>query len=57
MNNYPTFLEYYSNTGPLHVETDWFPLVDAWLRSGEEVGFNIGDPNGHQREGLTTADL
>lgn len=38
--------------GPIEVNTSMVPILDLWLEAGLELGYEIGDPNGFQREGI-----
>lgn len=31
--------------------TSELPILDLWLEAGRELGYDIADPNGFQREG------
>lgn len=44
-------VEYYGHDGPLHINTSIVPILDLWLEAGRELEYDIGDPNGFQREG------
>lgn len=44
-------IEYYGHDGPIVVNTNDIPMIDLWLEAGKELEYNIGDPNGFQREG------
>lgn len=45
--------EYYGNDGPIHINTSIVPVLDLWFEAGRELGYDIGDPNGFQRQGNT----
>ncbi|KAK5649695.1 hypothetical protein RI129_000724 [Pyrocoelia pectoralis] len=47
--------KYRGNTGPLDVQYSPFhtPLVDAFLETGRDMGFKIGDPNGRSIIGFS----
>ncbi len=44
-------IEFYGNDGPIEINTSVVPVLDLWLEAGLEMGYDIGDPNGFQREG------
>lgn len=45
--------DYYGNDGPIGVYTSELPVLDLWMEAARELGYDIGDPNGYQREGTT----
>ncbi|CAL8130308.1 unnamed protein product [Orchesella dallaii] len=42
--------EYYGHNGPITVDTDTPPFLPIWFEVAKELGYEIGDPNGYQRE-------
>lgn len=44
-------LVFYSTGGPLTVNAEMPPILPAWFQSAQELGYNVGDPNGNQTEG------
>lgn len=42
----------YGNDGPVIVKTNMIPLLDVWFDAGEELGYEVANPNGFQQEGL-----
>ncbi|XP_028140515.1 glucose dehydrogenase [FAD, quinone]-like [Diabrotica virgifera virgifera] len=47
--------KFHSNHGPLNVEPPGWesPLVDLFIKAGQEMGYNASDPNGHQQLGFS----
>lgn len=48
---YSTSIDFYGHDGPIEVNTSVVPILDLWLEAGLELGYDIHDPNGFQREG------
>ncbi|KAJ6644321.1 Glucose dehydrogenase [FAD, quinone] [Pseudolycoriella hygida] len=46
-------IDYYAARGPLTVDSEMPSITPAWFESAKELGYNIGDPNGNQKEGFT----
>jgi choline dehydrogenase len=44
---------YYGTDGPIQVQSQDVPILPIWFDAGRELGFNVGDPNGYQRESFT----
>ncbi|XP_037036059.1 oxygen-dependent choline dehydrogenase 1-like [Bradysia coprophila] len=49
--------DYYGNDGPIEVYTSELPILGTWLEAGRELGYEIGDPNGFQREGFAPMNV
>lgn len=45
-------LEFYGTNGPLTIDSNHSPMIPMWFEAGRELGFETGDPNGFQREGI-----
>jgi len=43
--------KFHGSGGPLHIEPmNFAPLKEEWLKTGEELGYKVQDPNGNQTE-------
>ncbi|CAL8130342.1 unnamed protein product [Orchesella dallaii] len=45
--------ENYGHEGPITVDTDTPPFLPIWFDVARELGYEIGDPNGFQKESFT----
>lgn len=41
---------FYATRGALKVESKNSPILPAWFRAAEELGYSVSDPNGNQTE-------
>lgn len=49
-NNYRKNLDYFGQSGPIHVETNLPPILPTWFQAGIELGYKVQDPNALQEE-------
>lgn len=50
-------IEYYGDSGPIVVRTNIVPILPKWFDVARELGYEVLDPNGNQREGFMPYNL